>query len=132
MVWTQFNDMHSGGNTKEDYEHIYIEAPEDEAISVFYNRFDRNPNRVSCSCCGEDYSISQSPSLEEATAYERGCDFEGNGYVERARVFREYTYPYMTLEQYLLQDDVFVIRADEIENHERYTEVPQSGWVWQD
>lgn len=75
MVWTRFMDMHSGGGTKEPpYEYIYIEAPENEAKVIFYNRFGHNPERVSCTCCGDDYSISEEKSLEQATAYERNCD----------------------------------------------------------
>ena len=76
MVWTRFMDMHSGGGAKEaPYEYIYIEAPESEAKTIFYNRFGHNPERVSCACCGEDYSISEEESLEQATAFERGCDY---------------------------------------------------------
>jgi hypothetical protein len=71
--WTHFMDMHSGGGQKEKYAHIYIEAPEDEAKIVFYNRFGHNPERVTCTCCGGDYSISEYPSLKQATAYNRGC-----------------------------------------------------------
>lgn len=74
MAWTQFMDMHSGGGTKEEpYQHIYIEAPEDEAKTIFYNRFGHSPDRVTCTCCGSDYSVSESPTLRQATAYERNC-----------------------------------------------------------
>lgn len=74
MTWTHFMDMHSGGGTKEEpFEHIYIEAPEAEARVIFYNRFGHSPERVSCTCCGGDYSISEHATLKEATAYERGC-----------------------------------------------------------
>ena len=74
--WTHFHDMHSGGGLKiEPYSHIFIEAPQEEAELVFYNRFGRNPHRVTCSCCGEDYSVSEETTLEQATAYHRGCDF---------------------------------------------------------
>ena len=57
MTWTEFNDCHSGGGTKEQWEKIFIEAPKDEAVTVFYNRFGHNPRRVSCTCCGPDYCI---------------------------------------------------------------------------
>lgn len=70
-MWTHFWDMNSGGGVKHDVAHIYIEAPEGEAKSVFYARFGTNPERVSCTCCGEDYSIEEEPSLEEATGYQR-------------------------------------------------------------
>ncbi len=72
-MWTRFMDMHSGGGLKEPYGYIYIEAPFEEAKRVFYNRFGHNPERVSCTCCGEDYSIDEHPTIEEATAFERGC-----------------------------------------------------------
>jgi len=67
-------DMHSGGRLKEaPYQYILIEAPEDVAKIIFYNRFHHNPKRVSCTCCGEDYSISESKTLKQATAYDRNC-----------------------------------------------------------
>jgi hypothetical protein len=74
MPWTQFHDMHSGGGTKEPpYERIYIEAPEAEAKVIFYNRFGHNPERVSCTCCGEDYSTYESATFAQASGWERGC-----------------------------------------------------------
>lgn len=75
-MWTQFMDMHSGGKTKkEPYNYIYIEAKDDEAVTIFYNRFGRNPSQVTCTCCGEDYSISESKSLQEATGFHRNCEY---------------------------------------------------------
>lgn len=73
-MWTSFMDMHSGGGMKEKpYHHIFIEAPINEAKIIFYNRFGHNPERVSCTCCGDDYSIHESSTLEQATGYERHC-----------------------------------------------------------
>lgn len=74
MTWTHFWDMHSGGGLKEKWAHIYIEAPEDEARVIFYNRFGHSPDRVSCTCCGNDYSVSEEETLAQATAYHRNCD----------------------------------------------------------
>lgn len=75
-MWTRFMDMHSGGGTKEEpYQYIYIEAPDDEAIVIFYNRFGHNPNKVTCTCCGDDYSIDENESLEQVSAHERNCDY---------------------------------------------------------
>lgn len=54
-----------------DWPHIFIEAPESEAKVIFYNRFGRNPDKVTCACCGNDYSTSESESLEQATGYYR-------------------------------------------------------------
>jgi len=71
--WTHFWDMHSGGSQKLDWAHIFIEAPEEEAKVIFYNRFGRNPERVTCTCCGRDYSISEESSLRKATGFHRNC-----------------------------------------------------------
>lgn len=64
MSWTRFFDMSSGGGSKEPHEVILIEAPEDEAKVIFYNRFGHNPERISCACCGVDYSIYEVDSPE--------------------------------------------------------------------
>jgi hypothetical protein len=72
-MWTQFMDMHSGGGLKENFQYCYIEAPEEEAKLIFYNRFGHDPERITCTCCGDDYSIMEFETLQEATAYERKC-----------------------------------------------------------
>ena len=74
-MWTQFMDMHSGGGRKLEWEYIYIEAPADEAKAIFFNRFGRNPEKVTCTCCGDDYSLTEGDSLEQVTAFNRGCDY---------------------------------------------------------
>jgi hypothetical protein len=74
MVWTSFWDMHSGGGQKDTFAKAYIEAEREQAIAVFYRRFGHNPERVTCSCCGPDYSIDEHLTLEQATAYHRNCD----------------------------------------------------------
>lgn len=106
-MWTLFWDMHSGGGTKEgNYDKIYIEAKEDEAMKIFYNRFEHNPNRVSCTCCGEDYSIDEYETLEEASGYHRHCDrayfdtkgqevSEEKGFVKGKGMRRGYTNRYV-------------------------------------
>ena len=146
--------MHSGGGSKEPpYEKIYIEAPEDEAKVIFYNRFDHAPDRVSCTCCGEDYSVSEHETLERATAYERGCawvyfrpngtecdqseamrgqkmrDGYSSGYAEREDTKWSWS-KCLTLEDYLKKNDVLVIYAHEIKPEERVGEVPREGYVW--
>lgn len=133
-MWTQFWDMHSGGGTKEPpYQKIYIEAPEEEAKVIFYNRFGHNPERVTCTCCGEDYSLSESETLEDATAYHRNCrwDDKKKGYVEEPDTRYDYK-DYMTVEQYKQQEDVLVIYAHEIKPEERSGNVPEQGYVWVD
>jgi hypothetical protein len=132
--WTKFMDMHSGGGTKEDAEYIYIEAPEEEAEIIFYNRFGHNPHRVSCTCCGADYSLTESDSLEEATAYERNCAYDKTKkqYVERGDPERTCCGKYVPLDEYLASDGVLVIRADDIKPDERIGSLPEQGYVWID
>lgn len=154
MAFTRFMDMHSGGGTKEPpYQYIYIEAPEDEACRIFYGRFGHNPERVTCTCCGEDYSISEVGTLEEATAYERGCAYVyrrpdgsecpqwegwvvGNGRAKgytagyEERPSGESWKKYKTLDQYLASDSVLVIQADQIKPEWRVSDVPEQGYVW--
>jgi len=132
MKWTQFWDMHSGGGTKEEpYEKIYIEAPEAEAKVIFYNKFRHNPERVSCTCCGGDYSISQSVSLEQASAYHRNCryDEKEKGYVEEPD--NQYgEKKLITIAEYGKQKDVLVVYAKDIKDSERVGEAPEEGYVW--
>lgn len=166
VPWTRFMDMHSGGGTKEEpYEFIYIEAPESEAKVIFYNRFGHNPDRVTCTCCGNDYSISEAVTLAQATGFERGCqtldtprDSQTGRYAPPDDPwFKEHTYlepgeeaeatargyivgkawgyhpkGYQTVEQYIADPHVLVIRADEIKDEERRGSVPDQGYVWVD
>lgn len=111
--WTTFTDMHSGGGSKQTQEYIYIEAPEDEAKVIFYNRFGHSASRVTCTCCGPDYSVYESDSLEEATEYLRTRNGEGVGVKEHA-----------------LRSDVLVIRAKDIKPEERLGLVPVQGYVY--
>lgn len=108
-MWTKFMDMYSGGSLKEKWEYIYIEAPQKEAELIFYNRFGHNPNRVSCTCCGNDYSISESESLEESTGYD-----------------------HCTLDKYCKRKDVLIIPKSKIKPEWRIGDIPQQGYVWID
>lgn len=127
-MWTHFWDMHSGGGQKEKWGHIYIEAPEKEAVVIFYNRFGHNPNRVSCTCCGDDYSIDSGKSLEQLTGYDRGCKFRKRKWVEEQDT--RFGKPYQTLEEYSKNNNVLIIPEDEILKEERYGEVPEQGYIW--
>ena len=145
-MWTHFWDMHSGGRQKLAWGHIYIEADEKTAKSVFYARFDRNPDRVTCTCCGGDYNVDEYATLQEATAYQRGCawDKETGNYAEHVGP-ETYARKYMTLEDYEAlgratddndnDDDpiagrVLIIRKDEITPEQKLRDVPQQGYVW--
>ena len=154
-MWTQFMDMHSGGGQKLDWSYIYIEAPEKEARAIFYNRFGRNPERVTCTCCGDDYSITESETLQEASAYERGCAFvyrrpdgticdrsEGfvpgkgqtpgytSGYEEMPETDRRYQRKHWTLDEYREKDGILIIEASDIKDEERQADIPDEGYVW--
>ena len=132
-MWTQFWDMYSGGDQKEKWAMIYIEAPEDEAKIIFYNRFGHNCERVTCTCCGEDYSLDEDESLEQLTAYHRGCMWQkvagekGQGhYIEKHDPTHSWD-KYRTLEEYAKDKKVLIIHASDIKEEER-----RQGYVWQD
>lgn len=132
-MWTRFMDMHSGGGLKENWQYIYIEAPYDEACSVFYSRFGHSPHRVTCTCCGPDYSVDESEDLAQATGYNRNCAYDSDAkkYIEKLRK-PAYGGTYMTVEEYLQHNDVKLIRKEEIEPHEKRAEIPEQGYVWVD
>ena len=135
-MWTQFMDMHSGGGQKLKWAYIYIEAPEKEAEIIFQNRLGRNPHRVTCTCCGSDYSITEDKTLKRATAYERGCQWvkvageDGGGhYVEKPS--KGYAWhEYKTLDEYLKQDDVLFIYKKDIKPEELEGELRAEGYCW--
>lgn len=82
MTYTRFMDMHSGGKLKEKWQYIYIELPEGLAKGFFQEFFGHNPENITCTCCGEDYSISEDEALEQLSGYERGCNYNENKYIE--------------------------------------------------
>ena len=72
---TLFWDMHSGGvTTIEPFNKIYIECPEKLARIYFTAITGENPDSVRCSCCGENYSVSESDDIEQSTGYHRDAD----------------------------------------------------------
>lgn len=151
-------DMHSGGGCKEEpYEYIYIEASEDEAVIIFFNRFGHNPNRVSCTCCGEDYSIRSHDDLLQLTGFDRGCRSletprDENGlYLNDDPVIKKHLYlekdesppenyeidsrfsalrEYQTLDDYKKCDGILFVPASEIKSEEQRGEVAEQGYVW--
>lgn len=48
--------MSSGGRQKDVFSKCFIEAPEELAATIFKDMIQRNPDHVTCNCCGEDYS----------------------------------------------------------------------------
>ncbi len=139
-MWTHFWDMSSGGSQKEKWQHIYIEAPENEAKIVFYNRFDHNPERVTCTCCGTDYSISSDRDLARLTAYHRNCAWvddrteEGGGhYIEQVDPFKaKWGRKLLTLDEYMNDPTVLFIWSHQIKPGEREGLLPEQGYIWVD
>ena len=131
-MWTLFWDMHSGGGKKEPpYDNIYIESDEETAKVIFYNRFGHSPQRVSCTCCGEDYSIYESETLESASGFHRGCKWdEKNKEFLEGQSNNSYDCRYATVEEYIARPDVLVIRESNIKPEERIGDVPEEGFVW--
>jgi hypothetical protein len=119
IPFTRFMDMHSGGSCKIDIngvgkQYIYIEAPEDAAVAIFEERFGRDPHNVTCNCCGNDYSISESPTLEEASGYDRSCKWVNGTYIDEPDTRRSWK-SYKTVAEYVKQEDVLVIYANGVE-----------------
>lgn len=119
-LYTLFMDMHSGGqakvqNGKVDVEYIIVEGDEPEAIALFQRTFNRNPLNVTCSCCGEDYSLTTG-ALDQITAYHRHCDYDESvkQWVDIPR-FEEY--PVIVLDDFLAQDNVRVVRDEKAKQH---------------
>ena len=136
MVWTRFMDMHSGGRQKLDWAFIYIEAKEDDAAKVFQHRFGRNPNNITCSCCGEDYSFSEqeNDTLQQASGFDRHCEYDNS-----ARRYLEISNRWQKLipfEEWLEdakdeESDHLIIYASEIKPEELKGETPRRGHlVW--
>lgn len=130
-MWTRFMDMSLGGGKKLAWRYIYIEADEQEAVVIFYNRFGRSPYRVTCTCCGPDYSISSEESLTQLTGYARGCAYSGDErrYLETPDTGK-WAKPYLTLEQYRADPKVLIIPAEEVALGERMGRVPDEGYIW--
>lgn len=133
-MWTRFWDMHSGGGLKEKWAYIYIEAPEDEAKVIFYNRFGHNPQRVTCTCCGEDYAIDESFTLEQASGYHRGCAHSDGKYIEEPNEYGRVKNEFTPFDEWFANppEDVLILEADDIRDEERLGTVPDQGYVWVD
>jgi hypothetical protein len=133
-MWTLFWDMHSGGGAKEPQTLIFIEKPEEIAKVVFYNRFGHNPERVTCTCCGQDYSISETETLEQATAYHRNCAWSDteNKYLEVLSTRWASEEKYRTVEEFEKEPHVLYIRETDIKPDECFGDAPEQGYVWKD
>ncbi len=76
-MWTKFYDMSSGGSEKLGAGTIWIEACESEAIDLFEQIFGRDPQNVTCPCCGPDYSIYKAePNFQDGDWVVTSSDIE--------------------------------------------------------
>ncbi len=80
--------MHSGGDSKTDWDHIYVRGDIDTATEIFTRITGRDPENVTCRCCGEDYAVRESDDLMSATAFQRG-DYDGKTNQQTIREFSE-------------------------------------------
>jgi hypothetical protein len=63
--WYSFYDVCSGSFRKTAYAVILIEAEHEvQAIEVFEDTFNLNPENITCVCCGPDYAIREVESIE--------------------------------------------------------------------
>jgi hypothetical protein len=114
--WTTFWDMHSGGDQKEAFGYLLIQAPEEVAIAEFERRYNHDPSRVTCRCCGEDYSISQRSTIYEAVGYHLGWDVENDAYFDSPSK-QNWGYPYVSLDDFLAhpeQHGMAIVWWDEV------------------
>jgi len=68
-MWTRFYDMCSGGGRATEHGIIWINASKKDACQLFESIFERDPNNVTCECCGPDYSITEYENPE----FEKNC-----------------------------------------------------------
>jgi hypothetical protein len=115
--------MCSGGSQKLDFAFLYVEAPIEQAKAVFYNRFGRNPDRVTCTCCGADYSIDDdNESLEEASQFDRRINWRDDDVWPLDKFTSLRTTPD--------GQPVSFIYASEIAAGELTANIPEEGYVW--
>lgn len=65
MTVFAFIDMHSGGGTKAGAEVWYVKArTENEARERFTAHTGRDPDHVTCKCCGPDFALTVYDALD--------------------------------------------------------------------
>ena len=118
-MWTRFMDMHTGGFPKQPpYDYIFIEAPEEKAIEIFYDQFGHDPLTIGCYCCGQNYSIDENKTLKLATAYDRGCTYD-NKTKEYIEEWNGHSWSkYLTLEQFKKMPNVLIVSKRKLINKE--------------
>mgnify|MGYP003526339195 CR=1 FL=1 len=64
--YTIFYDMSSGGSEKESFSKLAVKLPEKEAREWFEKTYNRDPDNVTCECCGEDYAVYEKTHTDGA------------------------------------------------------------------
>lgn len=115
-MWTMFKDTYSGGSQKTKWKFVFVEADMVDAAVLFEDRLGMCPFGSSCECCTEDFHIKTSASFEQITGYERNCDRDDGGYVERQDSRKTWASGrYIPLDEFLRRPDVLVLRAPDFE-----------------
>lgn len=139
MTYTLFWDMHSGSGQKEKWSKIIIEAPEEEAKIIFYNRFGHSPDRVTCTCCGEDYSTYEDDNLFQLIAYHLGAKYDSEAQIylnqkDKSQDWRGFVEFYTWLDdpEHMTPNDgsILLIEDKDILDEERIGDLPMQGYVW--
>jgi len=108
-MWTEFFDKCPGGKLQTSWAYIYVEKPEQEAIEVFKAALKLDPTDVHSSQCGEDYARYEHETLQEATAYRRGCEFNSHAGDWLETQCKTQMHKYQPLNEFLKRQDVLVL-----------------------
>jgi len=111
--WTLFADAYADGKLKfKSFEWIIVEGKEKDALALFMDITNVDPKKVTCTCCGQHYSIREHDSVFQATAFERGCRFDKTleCFVEEVSDFP--IIHYTNVEDFIERDNVLIIFAD--------------------
>jgi len=115
-MWTKFYDMHSGGDAKTEWEVIVFEAKKKDAIKYANWKWGIHPDNVTCTCCGEDFSVSTYETLEQAVEFHLEWGVHEGKPTELA-----------------LRNDILVVPASELEETRKLWKkhtITRKGYVW--
>ncbi len=144
MVWTLFWDMHSGGGLKEEpYQYIFIESCYKDAVDYFEERFGHCPTDVACECCGENYNIDESDTLEQSSGYHRGGEYiyfnkkdevisQQEGFTVGKGITEGCSSRYIggeSIEDFSKREDILIIYKDEIDAISELNAEDKEKWV---
>lgn len=122
MPCTLFADVHHPEDKSDTFIQCYIEAPAEEAITIFARKFGHNPMRIKNGA--QAYIYQEYANLEEATRGWRMHYKLGKWTWEEIK----------TVEEYLEEagSDVVVVREAEIKSEWRRGGFVPTSYVWSD